>query len=157
MVALVGLVGMGIFAYNVFQTFFGPNTNFETDTYEVYIPTGADYDEAFMIVAAAVEDRDAFHKTATKKGYHKNVKPGRYILKKGMSSNDIVDNIRSENLPIIVRFNNQERLENLAGRVARQIEPDSLELLSAMRDPEFLEKQGLNQQNCAEYLSAQSI
>ncbi len=143
-IVLVGLVGMGIFAYNVYQTFFGPNTNFETETYEVFIPTGADYDEAFFIVAAAVEDRDAFHDTATRKGYHKNIKPGRFLLKKGMNSNEIINTLRSANQPVKVRFNNQERIEDLAGRVAQQIEIDSITLLKVMLDEEFLTKNGFN-------------
>ncbi|MGB3591017.1 MAG: endolytic transglycosylase MltG [Nonlabens sp.] len=145
--SLTGLVVMGVFAYRVYDTFFGPNTRFTTKSYELYIPTGSSYEEAFKIVAAAVDDRDALHQTATKKGYHKNVKPGRYILKQGMSNNDIVDNIRSSNVPIRVQFNNQERLENLAGRIGSQLEADSLSLLTAMRDSVFLEDHGFNQNN----------
>ncbi|MBF4984608.1 endolytic transglycosylase MltG, partial [Nonlabens mediterrranea] len=133
-VALVGLIAMSIFAYKVYSTFFSANTNFESQTYEVFIPSIADYNAAFMIVADAVEDRDAFHETAVRKGYNSNVKPGRYILKKGMSNNDIINTIRSQNQPVKVRFNNQERLEDLAGRLAQEVEPDSLSLLNAMRD-----------------------
>ncbi len=48
-----------------------------------------------------------------------------------MNNNDIINTIRSINIPITVKFNNQERLENLAGHIANQIEPDSLELLEA--------------------------
>jgi UPF0755 protein len=146
-IVLAGLVGMGYFANKVYQTFFGANTNFESDTYEVFIPTGSDYDAAFFIVAAALEDRDQFHDTATRKGYVKNVKPGRFILKKGMNNNDIVNTIRSTNQPILVRFNNQERIENLAGRVAQQIEIDSATMLKIMLDDAFLKDQGFTRNN----------
>lgn len=52
--------------------------------------------------------------------------------------------MRSQNRPIKVTFNNQERLENLAGRLSQQMEPDSLSLLNAMTDPAFLKENGLD-------------
>jgi UPF0755 protein len=44
-------------------------------------------------------------------------------------------------------FNNQERLEDLAGRLAQQIEADSLSLLNSFRDSTFLDTNGFNQKN----------
>jgi len=61
-----------------------------------------------------------------------------------MNNNEIINSIRSKNIPVKVSFNNQERLENLAGRIAFQIEADSLTLLNVMRDKTFLEKNGFN-------------
>jgi UPF0755 protein len=146
-VVLVGLVVMAVFAYRVYGTFFTPNTNFETETYEVLIPTGADYNQAFLIVADAVENRDEFHQTAVRKGYNTNVKSGRFLLKPGMNNNSIINALRSKNIPLNVRFNNQERLEDLAGRIAQQIEADSASLIQVMRDTAFLKQNGFTQQN----------
>jgi UPF0755 protein len=146
-VVLVGLVVMAVFAYRVHGTFFTSNTNFETETYEVLIPTDADYKQAFLIVADAVEDRDAFHQTAVRKGYNTNVKSGRFLLKPGMNNNAIINALRSKNIPLNVRFNNQERLEDLAGRIAQQIEADSASLIQVMRDTAFLKQNGFTQQN----------
>jgi len=146
-IVLIGLVVMAVFAYRVYGIFFTPNTNFTSDTYEVLIPTGADYNTAFLIVADAVEDRDAFHQTAVRKGYNMNVKSGRFLLKAGMSNNSMVNTLRSKNIPLNVRFNNQERLENLAGRMAQQIEADSLSLIQVMRDSSFLKDHGFTKEN----------
>ena len=77
-----------------------------------------------------------------KKGYYNRVKPGKYGLYKGSNNNQIINSLRSKNLTVLVTFNNQERLENLAGRVAKQIAPDSLTLLKAFRDSEFLMQNG---------------
>ncbi len=143
-IVLLGLVGMGFFAHNVWAVLFAPNTNFETATYEVYIPTNADYKAAYLIIAEAVENRDDFHTTAVKKKYHENVKTGRCLIVKGSNNNDIINTVRSQNRPIKVTFNNQERLENLAGRLSQQMEPDSLSLLNAMTDPAFLKENGLD-------------
>lgn len=145
-IALVGLIVMAFFAYKVYSTFFIANTNFNTDTYEVFIPSTADYKEAFLLVADGVSNRDAFHETAVRKGYNTNVKAGRFILKKGMSNNDIINTIRSKNTPVKVRFNNQERIEDLAGRLAQQLEPDSLTFLKVLKDKEFLKSHGFTEE-----------
>jgi UPF0755 protein len=62
-----------------------------------------------------------------------------------MSNNDLVNLLRSGNhSPVKVSFNNQDSVEKLAGRIARQIEPDSLELLTVFKDEAFLGKNGFN-------------
>jgi len=153
-IVLTGLVIMGFFAYNVWAVLFSPNTNFESETYEVFIPTDADYNTAFLIIADGVKNREDLHTTAVKKKYHENVKSGRFLIKKGSNNNEIINTVRSQNRPIKVTFNNQERLENLAGRLSQQMEPDSLSFLNAMRDPEFLKENKLNAQNALSlYLS----
>ena len=44
-------------------------------------------------------------------------------------------------------FNNQERLENLAERIADQIEPDETSLLEAFYDEGFLKSNGFTKEN----------
>ena len=51
------------------------------------------------------------------------------------------------NVPVNLAFNNQERLENFAGRVGSQIEADSLSLLNAFRDSKFLQENGFTEEN----------
>ena len=55
-----------------------------------------------------------------------------------MTNNDIINSIRSGNLPIRVSFNNQSTFEKLAGRISKEIEADSVSLLNAMHDNAFL-------------------
>lgn len=141
-ILLIGLIGGGIFAYQVYQAVFSPNTDFESETSTVYIPTNATYTELIEIVSPLVKDVYTFDRIARKKGYANNVKAGKYILNKGANNNDIVNTLRSKNVPIQLSFNNQERLENLAGRIATQIEADSVSLLHAFKEISFLEKEG---------------
>lgn len=61
-----------------------------------------------------------------------------------MTNNDIINVLRSRNIPINIKFNNQERLEDLAGHISKQIEADSISLLEAMHEPQFLKEAGLN-------------
>ena len=62
-----------------------------------------------------------------------------------MSNNDIINTLRSKNLPVRVSFNNQESLFHLAGRIAEQLEADSVSLVSTMNDPDFLATNGFDE------------
>ena len=64
-----------------------------------------------------------------------------------MNNNEIINTMRSRNIPVNIKFNNQERLENLAAQIAFQIEPDSLELLSVFKDSAFLKQAGFTKNN----------
>lgn len=145
-IVILGAVGMGLFAWYVYQTAFSGNTAFLNKEAHVYIPTGASLGEVVEELSPLLKDEDSFRTVAIQKKYDSNIKPGHFIIRRGMSNNDIINALRSRNIPINVKFNNQERLEDLAGNVSRQIEADSLSLLQSFRDPEFLEEVGLNQQ-----------
>lgn len=142
-IALLGLVVLGFFSYNIYNSIFAPNTSFKEDTTIVYIPTGATFTAVRDSLAPLLKDLSAFNAVAQKKDYVQNVKAGKYILNKGMNNNEIVNALRSGNTPVRVIYNNQERLENLAGRIASQIEADSVSLLKAMKDTAFLKQNDL--------------
>lgn len=141
-IVLLGIIGGGLFAAMVYRTFFNPNTAFSDETVYVFVPTGASYAAVREQVEPLLEDVDAFDAVAKRKGYADRVRPGRYPLEKGMNNNEIVNALRSRNTPLTVSFNNQERLEDLAGRIGAQIEADSATLLQAMTDPDFLKARG---------------
>ena len=143
-ILLIGVVVGGIFAYTVYSSIFSPNTAFENEKAYLFIASEASFDEVMEDIAPLLNDVNSFVEVAKRKGYITNVKPGHYTVKKGMNNNEIINSIRSSNTPVKVSFNNQERLENLAGRIAGQLEVDSLTLLNTMRDPVFLKKHDLN-------------
>ena len=63
-----------------------------------------------------------------------------------MSNNELVDLLRGGNqTPMKLSFNNQDTLEKLAGRIAEQIEADSISILHAITDQEFLQKNNLTE------------
>ena len=88
-------------------------------------------------LSPVLEDFSSFESAADRKGYLGNIKAGRYKIKKGMNNNEIVNSLRSGNLPVKVSFNNQENINDLAGRIAGQIEADSVSLVAAFNDKEF--------------------
>ncbi|MAO08662.1 MAG: aminodeoxychorismate lyase [Alteromonas sp.] len=144
---LVGLVGMGIFAYYVYSNIFVPNTAFNNEEAHVYVGSEASFQEVVDDMAPLLKNTNSFIAVARRKGYDVNVKSGHYIIKKGMNNNEIINTIRSRNIPVNIKFNNQERLENLAAQIAFQIEPDSLELLSVFKDSAFLKQAGFTKNN----------
>jgi UPF0755 protein len=145
-IALIGLVIAGYFAYFVYNAMLKPNTAFNNETAYIYVPTNATYAEVREQLEPLLKDIDSFDALAVQKKYTTNIKAGRFPVKKGMSNNDIINSIRSNNLPIKLSFNNQERIEDLAGRIAQQIEPDSLSLLKAMTDSTFLKEKNFTKQ-----------
>ena len=144
-VVLLGLVGMAGFSYYVYQNIFTPNTGFNNPQAHVFIPTGATFKMVQEELSPLLKDMSTFVAVAQRKGYSSNIKAGHFIIKKGSNNNEIINSIRSGNIPVTIKFNNQERLENLAGHLAKQIELDSASLLSAMLDEAFLKASGFTQ------------
>lgn len=138
------LLGYGYYLYRII---FSKNTKFEQNETYVFIPTAATYEDVKKIITPFVADISRFEMVAVKKSYlEKEDKSGRFLLKKGMSSNDIVNSLR-QNRSVNLAYNNQERLENFAGRIGSQIEADSLSLLTAFKDPKFLVENGFTEEN----------
>lgn len=146
-IAIIGAIGLGIFSYYIYNSIFSANTAFNASSEVLYIPTGANFETVTDSLRPLLEDLQSFSIVAQKKGYTQNVRPGRYVLKKGMNNNEIINTLRAGNRPINVIFNNQERLEDLAGRVSEQIEADSTELIKAFRDTSFLKSENLKEEN----------
>jgi len=140
--ALLGLLVAAYFAYFVYSAMFKPNTAFNNEEAYIYITTGANYNEVRSQLEPLLIDINRFDALAKQKKYVSNIKAGKYAIKKGMNNNDIINSIRSNNLPIKVAFNNQETLEDLSGRIASQIEADSLSILNSITSEDFLKSNG---------------
>ncbi len=145
-VVLIGLVIAGGFSYFVYKALLSPNTKFEEAEVSIFIPSDASMEELRAILNPYLADMGSFELVAKQKKYSQRIKGGKYILKNKMSNNDIVNTLRSKNIPINVSFNNQETLPKLAGRIAAQIEADSISLLNAMKDKTFQKANGFNEE-----------
>lgn len=146
-IAILGLIALAIFSYHIYQVILAPNTQFEEEQVDIYVASNATYPEVREQLEPYLKDIEAFDVVAQKKGYSGNVDPGHFILKPGMNNNEIINTLRSTNVPVSVIFNNQERLEDLAGRISGQIEADSISLLKTMKDSTFLEDNGFTERN----------
>jgi UPF0755 protein len=145
-VAIIVVVVASVYGYMMYKNIFSPNTSFAENEVYVYITTDSDYNQALEIIKPYIKDLEHFVSTAEKKSYVANVKSGRFLFKKGMNNNDLVNALRN-NLPLNLAFNNQERLEDLAGRIGSQIEADSTSLMQSFTDETFLKEQNMTREN----------
>ncbi len=144
-IAIIGLIVAAYFANFVYKAMLKPNTAFNNEEAYIYIASTDTYDDVRTQLEPLLNDIDSFDDLAERKQYVNYVKPGKYAIKKGMTNNDIINSIRSNNLQIRVSFNNQSTLERLAGRISKDIEADSVSILNAVRDKTFLEDNGFNE------------
>ena len=144
-VALIGLLVAAFFAYYVYSAMFVPNTSFNNSEAHIYVPSNANYDEVRTLLVPLLKDIDKFDAVAKRKKYTTNIRGGKFVIKKDMTNNDIINSIRSNNIPVRVSFNNQNSLALLAGRIATQIEADSLSLITSFKDAGFQEANGFNE------------
>ena len=144
--AIAIISGLIIYGFVLIAQIFSSNTKFSEDEVYVHVPTDATYQQVLDSMAVYVTNVDRFEMVANKMNYPENVKSGRFLLTKGMNSYELVKSMRS-NVPVKLAFNNQERVENLAGRVGSQIEADSLSLLNAFKDSVFLKENGFTEEN----------
>lgn len=144
--AVVLVTGLIVYGFVLVRQIFSVNTKFNEKEVFINIPTNATYEQAKSIIGPYIDDMERFEMVATKRNYPESVKPGRFLFTKGMNSYELVKTLRS-NVPVSLAFNNQERLENLAGRVGSQIEADSVSLLNSFKDSVFLKENGFNEDN----------
>jgi len=143
--SLVVLAVVAYFGFKIYQIVLAPNTKFEASKVAVYIPTDATFDQVQELLTPLLKDMDHFVSLAERRSYTTNVKAGKFELTKGMNNNKIINALRL-NVPVKVTFNNQERLEDFAGRLSSQLEIDSLQVLNLFKDPTFLKENGLTEE-----------
>lgn len=119
----------------------------EQDT-DIYIPTGSSYGSVVEILdEAGVERLGIIDFVGKLKKLDRNPKAGHYLLPKGASPMDVVNMLRSgAQKPVRLTFNNTRTLQDLAGRIAGQIEADSITLLAHLSAPETAKKYNLSQE-----------
>ena len=135
-----------IFIIDYYNKYYKPNTSFEAESIFLYVMK--DDSIAFRdSISKYIKSEKTFYKVAEKLEYLGNKKTGRFKIKRGIGNNEIVNSLKFNNTPVNVTFNNQERVEDLAGRVSSQIYEDSISLLSAFQNQDFLKKNNLNEKN----------
>lgn len=149
LIVFVGLMISIILVFNKYQSVFSDNIEIEEGHMFFYIPTGSTYGEVWdqLNEYNIFINKKSFKWLAKRKDYPANVKPGRYRIVDGMSNNELINLLRSGNQePVMVIFNNMRTLAQLAGKVSNYIEPDSLELLNHLSNPNLPEKYGFKKE-----------
>jgi UPF0755 protein len=139
---LVATVTAVIIAFSLFRYILKPNVRTENnEPVSILIPTGSAFRDVkeMLYGKGLIINRHSFEWVAGRKNYPGLIKPGHYIINSGMSNNELINLLRSgAQTPVRVVFNNIRKKEELAGKIALQIEADSLSLVKCWNDREFL-------------------
>jgi len=143
--ALISIVGIGgIYFYNIF---YESNTLFNDEYVFVKIPTNSTENQLLDSIGKHVKNLSKFSKAANYKDYFSNIKPGRYKLENGFNNNQIINSLRSKNVPIKITYNNIETFDQLIKRISERIEADSLSLSNVFYEEKFLNDLGLDSES----------
>ena len=130
-----------------YSIIFASNTKFENEYQLLFIETDISEEEFMTQITPLLKSSITFRWVANRKKYLQNIKPGRFVLYKGMNNNELIRVLRSENKPIDLVIAPFERIEEVAGYVSRIIEADSADIMEAFYDPDFLFQTKLRPQN----------
>lgn len=136
-----------LFLYNIF---YGLNIKTVKGKAIIYIPEGSTYVQAMDSIEANIQIRNlkVFEWIAEKKNYPALVKPGRYIINKEMTYTRLVNLLRSGGqTPVNVTFNNIRTLNELAGKIGKQISADSISIIDFLSESSNFEKDGFTKHN----------
>lgn len=109
----------------------------------LYIHTGSNFAavEKKLTENNYLKNLNTFERVAHWKKYENKVKPGRYRIYNGMNNNELINLLRSgRQEPVKVVFTSVLTKEDLAGKIASQIEADSVSLLELMNNPAYLSR-----------------
>ncbi|MAD12227.1 MAG: aminodeoxychorismate lyase [Flavobacteriaceae bacterium] len=143
----IGIVLIIFFCIHLYNVFYIVNTNFDSENIKLYVKPNTNFVELKKQITPFVKSSYYFNIAADQKGYSSRVKSGLYVIPKKCNNNDIINILRGKSQAVKVTFNNHERLENLAGRVSKQIFLDSLSLINAFYDKTFILQHGFDSQN----------
>jgi len=141
LVILIGFISIDYYNSN-----YKENTSFSEDSIFLYVIKDDSLRFADSI-SKYVKSEKTFYRVAKRLDYLENKKTGRFKISKGLGNKDIIRALRFNNTPLTITFNNQERVENLAGRLSKQIYQDSISLINSFKDKNFLKENNFTTEN----------
>jgi UPF0755 protein len=146
LLALVLVIGGLFFAWRPLKAIYFSGVPSSLENTIVLIPTGATFDQVVDSLAQGgfLTDVESFRWLAEKMKYKRNaMRTGRYEIEPGWTNRQLIQHLRAgKQAPVNVVVNNERLPEEIAGRVARFLETDSLTLLQTFLDPGVLAEIG---------------
>jgi len=140
-----------ILVYHFYNVIYSNNINLKTkQNFYLYISTNSNFNSVLDSLKKhdVLKDTSSFIWVAKKKNYDKKVKAGRYLIQNKMSNNDIINMLRiGLQKPIKLTFNNIRTKENLASKISKKIEADSLEIIKLLNNNVFLDEYHFKEYN----------
>lgn len=126
---------------------FGPATAFDNDNYYLYIRTGATYEQVLDTLKEehVLRSPAFFNFMAGRMDYPKNVRAGKYEIKKGMSLTSILRMLHNgRQVPVKIVITKFRTLEGLAGAMGKKLEADSAALQDYLHNNDSLRSFGVD-------------
>jgi len=115
-----------------------------------YIHTGDSYSKVLKSLKEQhiIKDMESFKLVSSKLKYEESIKPGRYLIDNNTGNLQLVRKLRAgAQDPVKITFNNIQNKEQLAKRIAAQIEATETELLTEFNNQQFLDSLQLTEDN----------
>ena len=136
------------YGYNIYSKMYSPNVQVENEESTfIYIPTGAKYSDVVSILVSQnlLVDTVSFRWVSSRMGFPYSVKPGKYKVTNGMGNKDLISILRAGlQTPVRVTFTGFRTPSQLAQRISKQIEADSVEIVAAFSNNELVEEFGFS-------------
>ncbi len=147
MIFLALFLGAAYLFVNYYGKIFTANTAIDKNDPYIYVPTGTNMNALVdeLIEQKILLNKKSFLWVASQKTFAVP-KPGKYKLQDGMNNNELVNLLRSgQQEPVKLTFNTIRTPKDLAGKVGRQIEADSVEVLKMLTNAAMAQKYGFNE------------
>jgi UPF0755 protein len=139
-----------IFSILIYRNLFGLNVISDKHNQVIFIPTGSSYEQVMDTLKSRliIKNQRVLDWVAKKKKYPVMIKPGRYIIDKNLSYNSLINILRSgSQSPVMITFGNLRTLNQIAGKIGRQIEADSSKIIGFLSDETNFEADGFRKEN----------
>lgn len=140
LVALLAVaIGIGAFGYIGFKG------SAVKEMHSIYVYADADYHSVADSVKAHSRHNWAFDIYAKRLDLENKIKPGHYVMEEGMSVIELVRMLKlGLQTPVNVTINNVKTPQYLAGKLAKQIMADSVEIVRALTDKQTAKELGFS-------------
>lgn len=121
----------------IYSKIFGVNIISGGSSRIIFIPTGSSYNQVIDTLKSKIRIRDikVFEWLAKKKNYPDMIRPGRYLINRSMTYNSLINLLRSgKQAPVRITFSNVRTLNEIAGKIGKQIEADSARIIGFLSD-----------------------
>ena len=126
-----------VIIFLIYRNLFGISIMPHKSNHIILIPTGSSYDQVLDTLESnlTIKNMNLLRWVAEKKNYPDLIKPGRYIINKGLSYTGLINLLRSgKQSPVKITFNNLRTLNQISGKIGKQIEADSSQIIRFFSD-----------------------
>ena len=147
------LSGIAVFAFiSSYKILFTDNIKDHPNLkhHVLYISSGSNYNDVLKSLQKnhIIKNLNTFKVVSKRLHYVTNVKPGRYLIRNNTGNLFLIRKLRSgAQDPVSITFNNIQNKEQLAEKIAKQLEASKEELLEEFNNTAFLDSLQLTEDN----------